>query len=194
MKFGLVFALISLVIAGASTAGKAELSYDKSCGSASQRYDVEFSGKVVAGQTYRKQLSKNYVFGLSPLTDGWFVDVFYRGRQVLMPTPLHADAVPYEIEGWHFRNSDNTGPDELGPKNVNAPQRKRNLWYSIQCASSGLPLCSSEQDLLAIKGTANCLTFTVDNMELGDLVPNEKADIKKMTFTVKFAYAAGYPH
>jgi hypothetical protein len=94
VKLVSLFALVCLLVVGATTAGRtANWKYDQSCG-ASPHYDVEFFNKVVAGQTYRKQLSKNYVFGLRPLIDGWIVDVFYRGRQVLIPAPLHADAVP----------------------------------------------------------------------------------------------------
>jgi hypothetical protein len=57
-----------------------------------------------------------------------------------------------------------------------------------------MPKCSSEQGLFAINGTASCFTVAVDSLELGNLVSNTKAKSKKMTFTVKFAYAAGFPH
>jgi hypothetical protein len=181
------------MVAGVSSAGKtAPWPSDQSCGS-SPRYDVKFSGKVVADQSYHKQLSKNYAFGLQPLTDGWFVEVFYRGRQVLITVPFYPDARPYFIEGWHFRNSDNTGPNKPGPKNVNSEGRKRFLVYSPQCWAGGQPRCASEHDVSVFKGTISCFIITVDSLELGNLEPNEKANIKRMSFTVKFAFAAGFP-
>jgi hypothetical protein len=148
----------------------------------------------VAGETYRKQLSKNYVFGLRPLDDGWSVNVYYRGRDVLLTIPFYPGDYgrPYWIEGPQFRNSDNTGPNGLGPKNVNAYQRKRSLIYSPRCWSGRI--CDAESEISAFTGPVSCFTVAVDSMELGNLVPDEKANIQKMTFTVKFAYAAAYPH
>lgn len=193
VRFSATFAFACVLVAGVSSAGKtAPWPSDQSCG-ASPHYDVEFSGNVVADQSYHKHLSKNYAFGLQPLSDGWFVEVFYLGRQVLITVPFYPDARPYDIEGWHFRNSDNTGPNELGPKNVNAEQRKRFLMYSPQCWSGGQPRCSSEHDLSVFKGTISCFTVTVESMELGNLVPKMKANIKRMSFTVRFAYAEGFP-
>ncbi|MFQ5935389.1 MAG: hypothetical protein ACE5LB_03155 [Acidiferrobacterales bacterium] len=33
------------------------------------------------------------------------------------------------VAAFHFRNSDNSGPNQIGPKNVNAPQEVRHLLY-----------------------------------------------------------------
>ena len=190
MRVGPTFALFCLLAAASSTAGKAaNWTHDQSC-NPSPHYDVVFSDKVVAGQSYRKQLSKNYAFGLVPLDDGWFVNVIYRGRQVLLTIPFYPPARPYFIEGWHFRNSDNTGPNGPGPKNVNAAQRTRYLSYSPECWSGHI--CDAESEISAFHGPVSCFIVTVDSMELGNLVPNEKANIQRMAFTVKFAYATGY--
>ena len=35
------------------------------------------------------------------------------------------------IVGWHFRNFDNSGPNEVGPKNVNAPGKVREFYFVL---------------------------------------------------------------
>ena len=44
--------------------------------------------------------------------------------------PFHGINARY-IEGWHFRNSDNSGPNEAGEKNVNAPQYERQICFFL---------------------------------------------------------------
>ena len=48
------------------------------------------------------------------------------GKQSLPATnePKHG-IVPRGVDAWHFRNSDNSGPNTGGPKNVNAPGATR---------------------------------------------------------------------
>lgn len=51
-------------------------------------------------------------------------------RNIVLPEnqPSHGISSD-QIDAFHFRNSDNSGPNEGGPKNVNAPQELRNIYY-----------------------------------------------------------------
>lgn len=72
------------------------------------------------------------------------------------------------IAGFHFRNKDNTGPNEIGPKNVNAPQEYRYLTYKdfeveirilnfkiIGIESGVIPAFSNLDFLVSIEETNN---------------------------------------
>ncbi len=51
-------------------------------------------------------------------------------KNILLPVNQPARGITADgIAAFHFRNSDNSGPNEAGPKNVNAPQETRLLKY-----------------------------------------------------------------
>jgi hypothetical protein len=50
--------------------------------------------------------------------------------KILRPTDQPAHGITADVvAAFHFRNSDNSGPNEVGPKNVNAPQEIRQITY-----------------------------------------------------------------
>jgi hypothetical protein len=49
--------------------------------------------------------------------------------------PFHFVPNPRYLEGWHFRNADNTGPNSSGAKNVNSPPRIREFVFSPEVAN-----------------------------------------------------------
>lgn len=52
-------------------------------------------------------------------------------KNILLPVNQPARGITADgIAAFHFRNSDNSGPNETGPKNVNAPQETRVLKYN----------------------------------------------------------------
>ena len=52
-------------------------------------------------------------------------------NNILLPTnqPRHGITAD-NIAAFHFRNSNNSGPNEAGPRNVNAPQEVRRIMYN----------------------------------------------------------------
>ena len=51
-------------------------------------------------------------------------------KNILLPTNQPGHGITANgIAAFHFRNKDNTGPNEIGPKNVNAPQSVRIIQY-----------------------------------------------------------------
>jgi hypothetical protein len=79
---------------------------------------------------------------------------------------------PIEIEGWHFRNAANTGPNT---GDVNAPDETRRFLFSPRW-----PHC--EEAVGLEKDGQGVLEIT--DMELGNLAEGEKASIARMHFRV----------
>jgi hypothetical protein len=100
------------------------------------------------------------------------------------------------ISGWHFRNSDNSGPNSTGPKNVNAPQTVRDSCFVLD--REAYLIARAELDVLLwgvhdeerrtaarkrreglSKGTGR---LTVRELRLGNLVVGKRAWIERMRF------------
>ncbi len=72
---------------------------------------VQFSGSVKAGQRFEHPFGDRFIFALEPIQYGWEISVYEKGRKedlAELTLPLHGPN-PTDIEGWHFRNEDNTG-------------------------------------------------------------------------------------
>ena len=96
---------------------------------------VSFSGEVLKAQSYKKQIASNLFFRLIPQDLGWTIfvgaETSAENNFCSVVTPPYKGINAIRIEGWHFRNSDNTGPNEVGAKNVNAPQQIRDFQFVL---------------------------------------------------------------
>ncbi|MEZ4280824.1 MAG: hypothetical protein R3F21_14590 [Myxococcota bacterium] len=96
-------------------------------------FDDAASISLRRGEAYSIELPHGWRFALLPGEWGWSLRVFDRveeaGRIDLSAgtPPLHGPANAREIEGWHFRNAANSGPNE---GDVNAPQALRLFEFS----------------------------------------------------------------
>jgi hypothetical protein len=100
---------------------------------------VRLSGEVLRGQTWGKEARQDLFFRLMPDELGWTI-LLRSGKEsdhnfASVVTPPYRGVNPISIQGWHFRNSDNSGPNEAGPKNVNAPQEVREFEFVLNDAS-----------------------------------------------------------
>lgn len=166
-----------------------------------------FRGEVARGDTVLHGFEHNgqpFEFRLLPTSSGWIIwvgDPVHRDRNLVAAATLSLrDGVnPAVIEGWHFRNRDNTGPNEPGPKNVDAPQRRREFAFVL----SGLDFVRARQaievlrwrkdlpadqvkaarDVLATTPTAKGV-LRIEAMELSNLAEGERAVIERMAFSV----------
>jgi hypothetical protein len=71
---------------------------------------VEFSGSVNAGKRFVRAFGDRFTFALEPIPYGWEISVYETGRKenlAGLTLPLHGPN-PIDLEGWHFRNEDNT--------------------------------------------------------------------------------------
>ena len=90
-------------------------------------------GEVKFGEVFSKHFGREFQLRLDPIGCGWVISVRGKNREVDLSrlTPaFHFVPNPRYIEGWHFRNADNTGPNQTGPLNVNAPQTLRKFMFS----------------------------------------------------------------
>ncbi len=91
---------------------------------------AQISGLVAAGDSFVRPFVDRFTFHLSPIEKGWEVVIREHGREenlARLTPPWHFVPNPRYIEGWHFRNSDNTAPND---GSVNAPQSVREFIFS----------------------------------------------------------------
>jgi hypothetical protein len=136
---GIVFSLVAagwLGQSGANLVDAAEsiLQTSKPASEAHPR-SVTFSGEVLKGRSFEKTIRANLFFRLVPQELGWTILIGSKADAANnfcgVVTPPYRGINALQIEGWHFRNSDNTGPNDAGPKNVNAPQELREFYFVL---------------------------------------------------------------
>lgn len=90
-----------------------------------------FEGAVKAGEPFRHDLWDGLRFELDPVGLGWRIAIRDTARPdqdlASLTPPYHFAPNPKDIEGWHFRNKANTGPNK---GDVNAPQEVRDFIFS----------------------------------------------------------------
>lgn len=144
-----------------------------------------------------------FEFRLVPAGQGWSIwidDPVNRERNhVIVATPPYRGINPAVIEGWHFRNEGNTGPNKRGAGHVNAPDKTRNFAFVLdgpgyQAARESLEILMSpdrrskadirqaEERLAAIPKAVGVLE--IEALELGNLIEGELAWIDRMAFRV----------
>ncbi len=118
-------------------------------------------------------------------------------------TPPYRGINNIYIEGWHFRNSDNTGPNIVGPKNVNAPQEVREFDFVLNDSdyqkafdALGKMMWSysySEQEvneatIIHDKLSKGHGKLTIRDLKLNNLVAGKQAGIESMKFDVELNF------
>ncbi|MCW5716872.1 MAG: hypothetical protein KIS68_03460 [Bauldia sp.] len=92
---------------------------------------VHLAGTLVAGDRLAYRFGPGLSFELRPTPAGWEIavtDTAGIDRSAITP-PVHpAETNPRQIAGWHFRNADNTGPNQ---GDVNAPQTVRSFAFAL---------------------------------------------------------------
>lgn len=90
----------------------------------SERRSARVVGEVMGSHPFRAMISDGLFFLLEPGRHGWDLAILdARERDVsAMTPPLRFAPNPRQIYGWHFRNADNSGPND---GSVNAPQGTR---------------------------------------------------------------------
>jgi hypothetical protein len=99
----------------------------------SPRAHVRINGQVRAGESFEQVFGSRFQFRLEPSRSGWTIVIKDgRGTEDIarLSPPFHGVPNPRDIEGWHFRNIDNTGSNDAGEKNVNAPGVAREFIFS----------------------------------------------------------------
>jgi hypothetical protein len=103
------------------------------CVAEAGRRAEQIRGDVARGASFSKSTGGGWILKLAPIKDGggWLLEVSAKGREdedlSRLTPPWHFVPNARAIEGWHFRNRDNTGPND---GSVNAPQELREFIFS----------------------------------------------------------------
>lgn len=168
---------------------------------------LELKGEVQRGDTVVHPFEhdgRKFELRLLPMGHGWSIwigDPMYRDRNhVVVVTPPFSGVNPSVIQGWHFRNADNTGPNKPGEGKVDAPGKTRKFGVVLdgagyQAAREALEILSmpdgkdkaeirSAEKRLAALPTAGAVV-EIEALELGNLVQGEQAWIQRMAFRLR---------
>ncbi len=164
---------------------------------------VSFTGEVTRGEDYSHSICEALTFRLVPTSHGWMISVGDPENRAedysMVVNPPYRGINVRDIVGWHFRNSDNSGPNSTGAKNVNAPQTVRNFCFVLD--RQAYRIARAELDVLLwgvhdeerltaarkrreglSKGTGR---LSVRELRLGNLVVGKRAWIERMRFEVE---------
>lgn len=140
------------------------------------------AGTVARGDSWSHVLSDSLVVEWLPIRHGWRLRVgperdSLRSKldeNLVIHAPAHFVPPTAYVEGWHFRNRSNTGPNE---GSVNAPQRRREVVLTYDKLSSEIDRSSWKHDAV--------VRLEIDELELGNLNPGERAVIDRMAFAME---------
>ncbi len=156
------------------------------------RNSAVLKGVVNAGERVTTPFGDEFFFVLTPIEHGWQVSVTHDnafGNLARLTPPWHFVPNPRYIEGWHFRNRSNTGPNE---GSVNTPQKLREFIFSPEAIGSikdeVLGRKPTPEEIEAIgrfgKGRLEILDF-----ELTGIKPGHRASLIRMNYRVCLSWA-----
>ncbi len=149
---------------------------------------ASFEGSVKRGERFQHDIWDGLRLELDPTDFGWEIAVRDTTRAAenlaRLTPPFHFVPNPRDIEGWHFRDKANTGPNQ---GDVNAPQRER--WFifsrevgtSIQAADHAGEITEDEVERVKDQGRG---ALTIEDLVLTAPARGERAGIESMRFTV----------
>lgn len=161
---------------------------------------IIFSGQVMQKESFNARISDDLWFALIPYTEyGWIIWV---GKDTTenycrVATPPYRGLNSTVIEGWHFRNEDNSGPNE---GSVNAPQHVRSFNFVLDeesfliadnfVAKVSWPCDYSEEELNQAQERFESLSFgtgklVITEMEFDNLTRGERTGFKYIKFDVE---------
>lgn len=133
-----------------------------------------FSGHIIAGREARHALPQNGLeLVLRPDDLGWQLMVLPKARDCIrdcasedgcydmasITLPLHGVNAT-QMEGWHLRNADNTGPND---GSINAPGDERDFIYALNCRDQARIM----QSYLCATSAVGAECEDVDNIKVG---------------------------
>jgi len=161
-------------------------------------HGIQFQGHVTKGQQFEKDVGHGLVFQLTPDEYGWSIDILPQGGRGVddysltgIATPPYHGITSLQLEGWHFRNASNTGPND---GSVHAPQEERDFEFVTNEADARRVAGALEQYR---EGKRNDFSpnvsfgqgkLLVRNLKLGNLVPGLQAWIESMDLSVSLEF------
>ena len=149
--------------------------------------------EIAGAHSFYAPVGPGWVFSLQHYPYGWSIRLYDRagGDAVDMTSitpPFRTVPNPRDIEGWHFRNAANTGPN-IG--DVNAPQKDRLFVFSSSLSGTGGFKPPSGPQALSVTpaDTDGRGWLKILDYGLSDLAPGDRA---RMTY-LKFEACLTWP-
>jgi hypothetical protein len=165
------------------------------CRSAGGRRAERVRGAVKRGDPFEHLIATRWILRLRPDSEGWFLEISVKGREEedlsRLTPPWHFVPNPREIEGWHFRNDMNTGPNE---GSVNAPQELREFIFSPE-VGQGIDYngsATSLGDVEKVQAYGRGWLF-IEKYTLTPPARGTRAAFETMTFSACLTWPAGTP-
>jgi len=153
--------------------------------------------EIYGGHSFTQSFGEGWIFELLPGTYGWSIRIYDASDSFSVDlsgiTPPH-DGVPNprDIEGWHFRNADNTATNK---GEVNAPQLDRLFLFSPALAGTGgyKPSVDETNPESFEPGPDDGLGWLkVIDFGLSDLEPGQKARMTYLKFDACLTWPKQY--
>ncbi len=159
-----------------------------SCMHQSIRQQFNFKGTVKAGERFEKRFGNDFIFKLKPWEFGWLIQVYEQGREDNLSelTPSIHFTNPCWIEGWHFRNEENT---KANRGEVNAPQYEREFIFSPEADRTFDIHSVTMEDVKRFKSFGSGVLY-IDKLKLSPPERGHQANILEM----QFHCALSFPH
>jgi hypothetical protein len=165
---------------------------------------IRFNATVKRGESFQHKVSNGLIFGLDPTREGdpcqgWQIwlgpSKQIKTYATIATTPYHHGLIATDICGSDFRNSDNSGPNAPGAKNVNRPQQGRQFTFvttqrdyeAVHKAYDALDRHSltSEQVSSEVLQHVHTGKLNITGLSLGNLQVGTQPTIERMEFTVE---------
>lgn len=145
---------------------------------------AHLAGTLNAGDMLAYQFGPGLRFELRPTPAGWEIAVLDMAgidRSAVTPPLQPAETNPRQIAGWHFRNADNTGPNQ---GDVNAPQTVRTFAFALDAETAlGGPVDPAAEGIG--RGVLAILDYG-----LADIATGERARMVHLRFGVCLEWPA----
>ncbi|HSY17120.1 MAG TPA: hypothetical protein VK815_02245 [Candidatus Acidoferrales bacterium] len=152
---------------------------------------INFSGSIKAGQRFERPFGGRFIFALDPMQYGWEISVHEKGREddlAGLTLPLHGPN-PRDIEGWDFRNEDNTGPSTMNSSVFSQEDREfvfsSEVGKSINGPESTNDISEDDIDRIAAFGEGE---LKITSLKLSPPHQSGTADIRRMDFNCKLTW------
>jgi hypothetical protein len=159
------------------------------------RQAERIQGEVGKGAKFSRLTPAGWIVRLAPVEEGWILQIAIRDHEAedlsRFTPPWHFVPNPRQIEGWHFRNADNTGPND---GSVNAPQELRDFIFS-PAVGRGIEYSGSattEEEVAQIRSFGRGWLF-IESYRLTPLRKGERAAFESLRFSACLTWPAGAP-
>jgi len=167
---------------------------------------IRVHGEVHRSEKFEQEIGHGLAFRLAPDEFGWNIEVGPKdGTDNYMDCvngPLHG-ITPYQVEGWLFRNDDNTGPRKSSESLTLGIGEKREFQFVLtaadedkSCADLNKAEHTYDQKIPERLAGANRFgtyaggdgSVTITGVTLGNLKPGAQAWIESMRFEATFSF------